>query len=97
MLKQLDTLIGLSVVMLVISLLITIVTQIISNLLGLRGNNLSDALEAMAHRIDPKIDDQVTGLAKKLADKVLTHPSISDSMLSMSRKWRASNLKSMDA
>jgi hypothetical protein len=87
MLKQLDTLIGLSVVMLVVSLFITIITQIFSSLLGLRGKNLADALEAMAHQIDPDIDKNVKGLAKELADQVLTHPAVSDSMLSMRRDW----------
>ena len=87
MLKQLDTLIGFAVVMSVVSLLITIITQIVSSLLGLRGKNLADALEAMAHKIDPKIDEQVKGLAMKLADRVLTHPVISDSSLSMARSW----------
>ena len=84
MLKQLDTLIGFAVVMSVISLLITIITQTISSLLGLRGKNLADALEAMAHKIDPGIDKQVKGLAKALANKVLTDSAVSDSVLSMS-------------
>ena len=87
MLKQLDILIGFAVVMSVVSLLITIITQIVSSLLGLRGRNLADALEAMAQRIDPDIDKEVKGLAKKLADQVLTHPAISDSALSIAKKW----------
>jgi len=82
MLKQLDILIGLSVVMLVVSLFITIITQIVSSLLGLRGSNLADALVAMIHKIDPNIE---TELAKKLADAVLIHPAVSDSTGHM--KW----------
>jgi hypothetical protein len=76
MLHHIDTLIGFAVAMSVISLLITIVTQMVSALFGLRGRNLSDAIEAMAHRIDPEIDAHLSGLAKKLADTILTHPLI---------------------
>ena len=87
MLKQLDTLIGFAVVMSIVSLLITIVTQIASTLLGLRGKNLSDSLEAMLGKVDPQIDKQVTGMGKALADKALTHPLLSDSIISMSNDW----------
>ena len=84
MLKQLDTLIGFAVVMLVVSLLITIVTQMVSSLLGLRGKNLADALEVMMFKIAPKIpNDQV----KRLVQEVLTHPVISGSTMSMVTRW----------
>src|SRR5690349_8981208 len=83
MLKQLDTVIGFVVVMSLVSLMITILTQMVSSLLGLRGKNLADALEAMIHKIDPKIGEQ----AKALIDQVLTRPVISDSMLSMRKNW----------
>ena len=72
-------------VMSVVSLLITIITQMISAALGLRGRNLADALGAMMHKIDPDIGSQVKDLAGQLVDKVLTEPVISDSMLRMSR------------
>jgi hypothetical protein len=84
MLKQLDILIGFVVVMSVISLLITILTQMVSSFLGLRGRNLSDALEAMVQQIDPQIDAKIR---EALLNRVLTQPIISDSMLSMSEKW----------
>ena len=83
MLKQLDTLIGFVVVMSIVSLLVTIITQMISSLLGLRGKNLSDALQVMMHRINPNIAPDV---AQQLAGHILTRPVISDSMLSMSSK-----------
>src|SRR6185369_16455765 len=85
MLKQLDTLIGFAVVMLVVSLLITIVTQMVSSLLGLRGKNLADALEVMMVKIAPVIpNDQV----KQLVREILTHPVISGSTMSMvTRRW----------
>jgi hypothetical protein len=80
MLVYLDTLIGFVVVMSVVSLLITIVTQMVSAALGLRGKNLADALVAMIHKIDPTISRT---LAQALADKALTTPITSDCILSM--------------
>ena len=70
-----------------VSLLITILTQMMSSLLGLRGKNLADALEAMILKLDPQVNQQAAGLAHKLADQVLTHPVISDSILSMKGRW----------
>src|ERR1017187_5576235 len=84
MLKQLDTLIGFAVVMSVVSLLITIITQMISSALGLRGKNLADALQAMVQKIDPQNDPQA---AERLIHRILTHPVISDSTLSMSKQF----------
>jgi hypothetical protein len=84
MLKQLDTLIGFAVVMLVVSLLITIVTQMVSSLLGLRGRNLADALEVMMVKIAPGIENDHV---KKLVHEVLTHPVISGSTMSMVKRW----------
>jgi hypothetical protein len=83
MLKQLDVLIGFIVVMSVVSLLITIITQMISSLLGLRGKNLADALQAMIHKIDPTINSDT---AWNLAQTALTKPVISDSVISMTKK-----------
>src|SRR6266404_6715764 len=84
MLKQLDTLIGFAVVMSVVCLLITIITQMISSALGLRGKNLADALATMIQQIDPQIDQKVRA---QLIEHVLTNPVISDSILSMREKF----------
>lgn len=80
MLKQLDTLIGFAVVMLVVSLLITIVTQMVSAFLGLRGKNLTDALRLMIFKIDPNV---TTENAQALVKHVLTHCALSGSAMSM--------------
>src|ERR1035441_8224489 len=86
MLKQLDTLIGFVVVMSVVSLLITIITQMVSSLLGLRGKHLADALVVMIDKIDPQLDATTRA---NLAIGILTRPVISDSMLWMSKKiWK---------
>ena len=81
MLNQLDILIGFAVVMAVVSLLITLITQMVSAALGLRGKYLADALEAMIHKIDPTIGEDLHGLGKDLARWILTHPVLSDSLL----------------
>jgi hypothetical protein len=83
MLNQLDTLIGFVVVMAAVSLLITVVTQMVSALLGLRGKYLADALEAMMHKIDPRITEQVHDVGNRLSKWILTHPVLSDSILCM--------------
>jgi len=81
MLQYIDTILGFALVMSVVSLLITIVTQIVSNLFGLRGRSLGNALVALAGKIDPRIDEKVPKLSQQLADRVLTDPSVSDSLL----------------
>jgi hypothetical protein len=85
--EQLDTLIGFATVMSVVSLLITTITQMVSAALGLRGKNLTDALQAMFYKIDSTVNQQVGDLAKKLSDEVLTQGILSDSALSMSKNW----------
>lgn len=85
MLKELDTLIGFVVVMSVVSLLIMIVTQIFSALLGLRGKNLADSLEAAFAKLVPEIDHADL---QALIHQTLTDPAISDSFLSMKKKGK---------
>ena len=82
MLAYLDTLIGFSVVMLVISLLITILTQIVSALLNHRGSNLKWGLQMLLANIDPKQFPKLTANAEAVAHSVLTHCLISDSWFS---------------
>jgi hypothetical protein len=97
-LDNLDTLIGFAVVMLGVSLLVTVLTQTVATLLGLRGTNLRWALINLMTAADP---NQKTW-AEDIANDVLTDPLISDSTLSelvgkskvgrfvgfLTRKWR---------
>jgi hypothetical protein len=85
MLLYLDTLIGFAVVMLVISLLITILTQMVSALLSHRGSNLRWGLKTLFEKIDPKAYSLLTANAETLANEVLRHPLISDSWFSGNR------------
>ncbi len=79
-LEHLDTVIAFAVVMLGVSLLITILTQIVSALFGLRGTNLLWGLKTLFQSIDPRLTAQ--------AEAVLRHPLISDSAFSKYQKCR---------
>jgi hypothetical protein len=81
MLEKLDTLIAFAVVMLGVSLIITILTQIISTFLGLRGSNLLWGIETLFDKLAPALKEK--GLAPlDLAKEILKDKSISDSTFS---------------
>jgi len=88
MLQYLDTLIGFAVVMLLISLLITVLTQIVSELLNHRGSNLRWGLTTLFQHIDPTLYPQLAASANRLAHEALRHPLISDSWFSSLRAVR---------
>ena len=79
MLSTLDTIIAFAVIMTVLSLLITIVVQMVSAALSLRGKNLANALALTFQTIDPKLKEQ----AQSLANQILRDPIFSDSI------WRS--------
>ena len=84
MLTYVDTLLGFAVVMLGISLLITVLNQIISAFLAHRGSNLRWGLGVLFKQLDathagyPLLVVQ----AEAMAETILTHPLISDSIFS---------------
>ncbi len=73
--QRLDVLIAFVVVMLGVSLIITLCTQIVSSFLGYRGTNLRWGLVQLLKTLDPSLE----GHAELIAQTVLTHPLISDS------------------
>src|SRR6266480_2693019 len=77
MLNTLDTVIAFAVIMTVLSLLITIVVQMVSAALSLRGKNLANALALTFQTIDPKVGEH----AHSLAAQILRDPIFSDSIL----------------
>ena len=87
MLAYLDTLIGFAVLMLGISLLITILNQIVSALLAHRGSNLRWGLEVLFKQLDPSPAGLplLAAQARNVAETILTHPLVSDSIFST--KW----------
>ena len=75
MLNTIDTVIAFAVIMTVLSLLITIVVQMVSAALSLRGKNLANALALTFQTIDPQLQEQ----AHSLAAQILRDPIFSDS------------------
>ncbi|MBZ5524730.1 MAG: PT domain-containing protein [Acidobacteriia bacterium] len=73
---RLDTLIGIATIMLGLSMIITILNQMIASLLGHRAMYLKDGIVDILVTLDPSLKDQAEGLAKE----VLTHKLSSDSI-----------------
>src|SRR4030095_7192836 len=76
MINTLDTVIAFAVIMTVLSLLITLVVQMVSATLSLRGKNLANALALTFQTIDPTIGKY----AHSLAAQILRDPIFSDSL-----------------
>ena len=77
MLKTLDIVIGLSVVMLLVSLVVTVLTQFVTNVMNTRGRHLLRGLGDLLQQIDPGLEQKT---ARAIAGAVLTHPLISEAM-----------------
>jgi hypothetical protein len=88
MLNTIDTVIAFAVIMTVLSLLITIIVQMVSAGLSLRGKNLANALSLTFQTIDPNIGKH----AHSLAAQILRDPIFSDSF---SRKKARPSLDEM--
>lgn len=73
MLKSIDILIGLSVVMLVVSLVVTVLTQAITNLMQTRGKNLRDGIAGLLRQIH---QDLPASTSQNIAETILKHPLI---------------------
>jgi len=77
MIQYLDTIIAFVVVMLGLSLLITLLNQTVSSFLSFRGANLRWGIGTMLTTLDPNLKEHATDIA----NKVLTEPVVSDSVL----------------
>src|SRR5215475_8979532 len=84
MLNTIDTVIAFAVIMTVLSLLITILVQMVSAALSLRGKNLANALALTFQTIDPKIGEH----AHSLAAQILRDPIFSDSIFRRKNRQR---------
>jgi hypothetical protein len=76
MLSSLDTVIAFAVIMTVLCLFITILVQMLSSALALRGKNLANALSLTFQTIDPQIAEH----AHALTEQILKDPIFSDSL-----------------
>ena len=75
MLKTVDIFIGLSLVMLLVSMIVTAITQVVNNFLNSRGKHLLKGVADMIEQLDPGI---TRGIAEEIADAVLRNPLVSD-------------------
>lgn len=76
MLKSIDILLGLSVVMLMVSLVVTVLTQALTDLMQTRGKNLLDGIAGLLRQIHRDLPPEVS---KQIAEAILTHPLIRSS------------------
>ena len=82
MLEQLDSMIGVAVILLTASLVVTLAVQVVSSVVAFRGRNLLASVELLLHTAAPTLGDD----ARTVAEKVLQHPLVSDSLF-VGRKW----------
>jgi hypothetical protein len=73
MLKTLDILLGLSVVMLMVSLIVTVVTEAVTSLLQMRGKHLLEGVIGLLKQVDRDFPEHVV---QAVATAILTHPLI---------------------
>jgi hypothetical protein len=81
MLKSLDVLIGLTVIMLALSMGVTMLTQFATTVLNSRGRHLKRGIMDLLNQIDPSLAVKAAAaeqsVAGRIADAILTHPLIS--------------------
>ena len=87
MLQSIDTLIAFVLIMTVASLFVTVVVQMLSAALSLRGKNLSNALALTFQTIAPELE----GDAHQLAARILSDPLLSDSAMTEKDRRRAAS------
>lgn len=75
MLKTVDVLIGLSVVMLLMSMILTVMTQAVTTLLSSRGKHLLQGIADILQQVDATMKREI---AERIARAVLSHPLIAD-------------------
>ncbi|MDZ7345060.1 MAG: hypothetical protein ONA90_11175, partial [candidate division KSB1 bacterium] len=73
MLQHVDTVLAFAAVMLGVSVLVTILTQLINAVLGLRGRSLLWGVETLLIQADPNFKAH----ARAIAEKILRHPLLS--------------------
>ena len=75
MLKSVDVLIGLSVVMLVVSMAVTLLTHFVTTTLNTRGGHLMRGLQDLLQQLNPGLTAKIS---KEISKTVLKHPLIRD-------------------
>jgi hypothetical protein len=75
MLKTIDILLGVTIVMLIVSMCVTMLTQAATHVLDTRGKKLLEGLSDLLQQIDPSLERRITD---GIASTVLRHPLIND-------------------
>jgi len=75
MLKSVDILVGLSVVMLVVSMAVTVLTQLVTTSLNTRGGHLMRGLGDLLQHLDPALTGEIS---KEISKNILKDPLVSD-------------------
>lgn len=74
MLKSIDVLIGLTVIMLALSMAVTVITQFVTAALNTRGRHLKRGLADLLAQLDPELKGTI---GRTVAHTLLTHPLVS--------------------
>jgi len=77
MLVSIDILLGLSEVMLLASMAVTVLAQFVTGVLNSRGRHLLYGLALLLQQVDPDIKEEA---ARRIASTILMHPMIRDGM-----------------
>ena len=80
MLKTVDVLIGLTVIILALSMAVTVITQTITTIINTRGRHLRRGLVDLLQQLDPALTAE---LSKSVATTILRHPLVSGSTASV--------------
>ena len=75
MLKSVDILVGLSVVMLVVSMAVTVLTHLVTTTLNTRGGHLMRGLGDLLQHLDPALSGEIS---KEISKSILKDPLVSD-------------------
>jgi len=92
MLKSIDILIGLTIVLLALSMAVTLITQTITTILNSRGRHLKRGLVDLLQQLDPALTE---ALSSRVATGILTHPLVSGSNTPVAAGTAGSDLRSM--
>ncbi len=85
--ENISVFIAFGVLMLGISMLIMILTQMVSTLLSLRGKNLAQGIQILFSTFDPILKPY----AKAISQAVLQHPLVSDRAKWLGKGWKAAH------
>jgi hypothetical protein len=92
MLQSLDSIIAFVTIMTITSLFVTVVVQMISAALSLRGKNLANALALTFQTLDPSVANG----AYELTARILSDPLLSDSTRTVKRKSASAEIPARD-